>query len=82
MEGLTTDEMNVPETQEKVIEHIVQEQERPVLSDVKSVLESDIDPSKLSDNELKNLITTLFDHSRRVEAMKEKAIQILANRMS
>ena len=82
MEGLTTEEMNVPETQEKVIEHIVQEQERPVLSDVKSVLESDIDPSKLSDNELKNLITTLFDHSRRVEAMKEKAIQILAHRMS
>ena len=81
-EGLTTDEMNVPETQEKEIEHIFQEQERPVLSDVKSILENDIDPNILSDIELKNLISTLFDHSKRVEAMKEKAIQILANRMS
>ena len=81
-EGLTPDEMNVPETQEKEIEHIVQEQERPVLSDVKSTLESDIDPNILSNNELKNLISTLFYHSKRVEAMKEKAIQILANRMS
>ena len=81
-EGLTPDEMNVPETQEKEIEHIVQEQERPVLSDVKSTLESDIDPNILSNNELKNLISTLFDHSKRIEAMREKAIQILANRMS
>ena len=34
-----------------------------------------IDPNILSDDELKNLISTLFDHSKRIEAMREKAIQ-------
>ena len=64
--------MNVPETQEKAIKHIVQEHKRLILSDA----------NILSDNKLKKLISTLFDHSKRVEAMKEKAIQILASRLS
>ena len=71
MEGLTTDEMNVPETQEKAIEHIVQEHERLILSDA----------NIFSDNKLKKLISTLFDHSKRVKEMREKAIQILAGHL-
>ena len=71
MEGLTTDEMNVPETHEKGIEHIIQEHERPILSDA----------NILSDNKLKKLISTLFDHSKRVKEMREKAIQILAGHL-
>ena len=55
----------------------------PILnvSDVMSVLASDIDPNSLSDTDIKTLITTLFDHSKKVEAMKENAVQILANRL-
>ena len=55
----------------------------PILnvSDVKSVLDSDIDPNTLSDTDIKTLISTLFDHSKKVEAMKEKAVQVLANRL-
>ena len=56
---------------------------QPILnvSDVKSVLDSDIDPNTLSDTDIKTLISTLFDHSKKVEAMKEKAVQVLANRL-
>ena len=71
MEGLTTDEMNVPETHEKAIEHIIQKHERPILSDA----------NILSNNKLKKLISTLFDHSKRVKEIREKAIQILAGRL-
>ena len=57
---------------------------QPILnvSDVMSCLASDIDPANLSDTDIKTLISALMDHSRKVEAMKQIAVQILANRLN
>ena len=41
----------------------------------------DMDPDNLSDNDLKTFISTLFEHSKKVEALKEKTIQILTKRL-
>ena len=41
----------------------------------------DMDPNNLSNNDLKTLVSTLFDRSRKVEALKEKTIQILNKRL-
>ena len=59
------------------------EEKREVLnvSDVMSVLARDIDPNNLSDTDIKTFISSLLDHSKKVEAMKEKAVQILATRL-
>ena len=46
-----------------------------------SVLARDIDPNNLSDTDIKTFISILLDHSKEVEAMKEKAVQVLANRL-
>ena len=61
-----------------------EELRQPILnvSDVMSVLASDIDPANLSDTDIKTLISALLDHSRKVEAMKQIAVQILANRLN
>ena len=61
-----------------------EELRQPILnvSDVMSVLASDIDPANLSDTDIKTLISALMDHSRKVEAMKQIAVQILANRLN
>merc|ERR1711874_702184 len=83
-------EENVENNEEKSKEESSRNEEteeelasQPILNvrDVMSCLNSDIDLNSLSDTDIKTLITTLFDHSKKVEAMKENAVQILANRL-
>ena len=76
------EEKNEEESQEEIpSEEVIEKQSVLDVRDVMSVLDSDMDPNNLSDTDLKTLISTFSEHSKKVEAMKEKAVQILTKRL-
>ena len=86
MKGGSSLDMNLSETQNPLeeVEEIREELESSPnlnVSDVMSVLAGDISQNNLSDTDIKTFISILLDHSKEVEAMKEKAVQVLANRL-
>ena len=76
------EEKNEEESQEEIpSEEVIEKQSVLDVRDVMSVLDSDMDPNNLSDTDLKTLISTFYDHSKKVEAMKERAIQTVIKRL-
>ena len=53
------------------------------LSDIVSLVnDEEFDPDNLANDDLKTLLTNIFDHSIKVEAMKKKVVQVLARRLN
>ena len=51
--------------------------------DIMSVLnDQDFDAHNLSTSDLKSLASNLFDHDKKVQAMTEKAVQVLCERLN